>query len=43
MTSRRYFKTPEVMAGVIAIGIIGLATDQILRALHGRAFPYLAR
>ncbi|BBE70853.1 ABC transporter permease [Oharaeibacter diazotrophicus] len=43
MTSRRYFKTPEVMAGVIAIGVIGLVTDQILRALHGRLFPYLAR
>jgi NitT/TauT family transport system permease protein len=41
--SRRYFKTPEVMAGVIAIGIIGLVTDQVLRALHGRLFPYLAR
>jgi NitT/TauT family transport system permease protein len=43
MQARRYFKTPEVMAGVIAIGIIGLVTDQVLRALHGRLFPYLAR
>ncbi|WP_181702113.1 ABC transporter permease [Chthonobacter albigriseus] len=41
--ARRYFKTPEVMAGVIAIGIIGLLTDQILRALHARLFPYLTR
>ena len=24
-------KTPEVMAGVVAIGIIGLVTDQLLR------------
>jgi NitT/TauT family transport system permease protein len=43
MQARRYFKTPEVMAGVIAIGIIGLVTDQILRALHKRLFPYMAR
>jgi NitT/TauT family transport system permease protein len=43
MQARRYFKTPEVMAGVIAIGIIGLVTDQVLRALHGRLFPYLKR
>lgn len=39
--ARRYMKTPEVMAGVVLIGIIGLATDQILRAVHRRAFRYL--
>jgi NitT/TauT family transport system permease protein len=36
--ARRFFKTPEVMAGVVAIGLIGLATDQALRALHRRWF-----
>ena len=41
--ARRYFKTPEVMAGVIAIGIIGLLTDQIIRQLHRRWFGYLTR
>jgi NitT/TauT family transport system permease protein len=41
--ARRFFKTPEVMAGVIAIGIIGLATDQVLRWLHRRWFAYLQR
>ena len=40
-TARRYMKTPEVMAGVVAIGIIGLLTDQLLRYLHRRAFRYL--
>jgi NitT/TauT family transport system permease protein len=40
-SARRYMKTPEVMAGVVVIGIIGLLTDQILRALHRRAFAYL--
>jgi NitT/TauT family transport system permease protein len=40
-TARRYMKTPEVMAGVVAIGIIGLVTDQLLRWLHRRAFRYL--
>lgn len=39
-TARRYMKTPEVMAGVVMIGIIGLLTDQILRAAHRRAFRY---
>ncbi len=41
--ARRFFKTPEVMAGVVAIGIIGLATDQGLRWLHRRLFAYLER
>lgn len=39
--ARRYMKTPEVMAGVVLIGVIGLATDQVLRLLHRRAFRYL--
>lgn len=40
-TARRYMKTPEVMAGVVVIGVIGLITDQLLRAIHRRAFRYL--
>jgi NitT/TauT family transport system permease protein len=41
--ARRFFQTPEVMAGVVTIGIIGLATDQILRRLHRHWFGYLLR
>ena len=40
-TARRYMQTTDVMAGVVAIGLIGLATDQILRRLHSRLFRYL--
>ena len=40
-SARRYVKTPEVMAGVVVIGLIGLLTDQLLRALHRRMFKYL--
>jgi NitT/TauT family transport system permease protein len=40
-TARRYMHTADVMAGVVAIGIIGLVTDQILRRLHHRLFRYL--
>ncbi|HVJ52685.1 MAG TPA: ABC transporter permease [Aliidongia sp.] len=40
-TARRYMNTAEVMAGIVAIGLIGLATDQLLRALHRRLFRYL--
>jgi NitT/TauT family transport system permease protein len=40
---RRFVKTPEVMAGIIAIGIIGLLTDQAFRLAHRKLFPYLRR
>ena len=40
-SARRFVKTPEVMAGVVVIGLIGLLTDQLLRALHRRMFKYL--
>jgi NitT/TauT family transport system permease protein len=40
-SARRFMRTPEVMAGVVAIGLIGLITDQLLRLLHRRAFRYL--
>lgn len=40
--ARRYMDTPQVMAGVVAIGLIGLVTDQALRALHRSCFRYLA-
>ncbi len=39
--ARRYMNTSEVMAGVVTIGLIGLATDQILRLVHKRMFRYL--
>ncbi len=41
-TARRYGKTPEVFAGILTIGIIGLASDQLIRAGHRRGFRYLA-
>ncbi len=38
---RRFVKTPEVMAGILAVGIIGLVTDQLIRYAHRRWFRYL--
>ena len=40
---RRFVKTPEVMAGIVAIGIVGLLTDQAFRYAHRRWFRYLRR
>ena len=38
---RRFVKTPEVMAGILTVGIIGLLTDQAIRAWHRHYFRYL--
>ncbi len=40
-TARRYGKTPEVFAGILTIGMIGLVSDQAIRIFHRRAFRYL--
>lgn len=40
---RRFVKTPEVMAGIITIGIIGLLTDQAFRYGHKKLFAYQRR
>jgi NitT/TauT family transport system permease protein len=39
--SRRFGKTPEVMAGVLTIGLIGLLSDQLIRLASKKLFPYL--
>jgi NitT/TauT family transport system permease protein len=39
--ARRYGKTPEVFAGILTIGVIGLVSDQVIRAAHRRLFRYL--
>lgn len=40
-TARRYVKTPEVMAGILTIGLVGLLCDQAIRMAHRRWFRYL--
>lgn len=40
-SARRFVKTPDVMAGILTVGIIGLVTDQLIRLAHRRAFRYL--
>ena len=38
---RRFVKTPEVMAGILTVGLIGLMTDQLFRLAHRLYFRYL--
>ena len=40
-SARRCVKTPEVMAGILTVGVIGLLTDQVIRYAHRRWFRYL--
>ena len=40
-SARRFVKTPEVMAGILTVGVIGLLTDQAIRYAHRRWFRYL--
>ena len=39
--AQRFLQTDKIFAGIILIGIIGLAIDQAFRLLHRRAFPWL--
>lgn len=41
MRARRFLHTDEIMAGIIVIGVLGMAFDLAFSALHRRLFPYL--
>lgn len=41
MRARRFLHTDEIMAGILAIGILGLSFDILFRKAHGWFFPYL--
>lgn len=38
--AQRFLQTPRVMAGILAIGLLGLLFDQLMRALRPRLFPW---
>ncbi len=39
--AQRFLQTDKIFAGIILIGLIGLAIDQSFRLLHRRAFHWL--
>ncbi len=41
LKAQRFLQTDKIFAGLIAIGLIGLLQDQLLRGLHRVLFPYL--
>lgn len=41
MRAQRFVHVDEIMAGILVIGLLGLASDSLFRLLHRLAFPYL--
>jgi NitT/TauT family transport system permease protein len=40
LKAQRFLQTDKIFAGILLIGLIGLATDQAFRWLHKRCFPW---
>lgn len=43
LKAQRFLQTDKIFVGILMIGVIGLAMDQLFRLIHRRAFPYLHR
>lgn len=41
LRAQRFMQTDKIFAGIILIGFIGLAIDQLFRLLHRKSFPWL--
>ncbi|HEU5283581.1 MAG TPA: ABC transporter permease [Burkholderiales bacterium] len=41
LKAQRFLQTDKIFAGILIIGLIGLIIDQLFRALHRAAFPWL--
>ena len=41
LKAQRFLQTDKIFAGILLIGFIGLAIDQLFRLLHRKAFPWL--
>jgi NitT/TauT family transport system permease protein len=42
-SAQRYLDTPQILIGIVIIGILGLGFDFAFKALYRWAFPYLSR
>lgn len=41
--AQRYLDTPEIILGIIIIGVLGLIFDFSFKGIYARAFPYMSR
>jgi NitT/TauT family transport system permease protein len=40
--AQRYLNTPEIILGILVIGLLGLIFDFGFKFIYARSFPYLA-
>jgi NitT/TauT family transport system permease protein len=40
LKAQRFLQTDRIFVGIIVIGLIGLGTDQVLRWIHRKSFPW---
>lgn len=43
MDAQRYLRTPNIIVGIIAIGLLGLIFDLLFKALYRLLFPWMVR
>jgi NitT/TauT family transport system permease protein len=43
MQAQRYLDTPQIILGIVVIGILGLIFDFSFKAIYAKSFPYLSR
>ena len=41
MRAKRFLHTDEILAGIVVIGVLGLAFDYLFKVAHRKLFPYL--
>jgi len=41
LQSQRFLLTDQVIAGIVAVGLLGIATDAVFRFVHRKLFPYM--
>jgi NitT/TauT family transport system permease protein len=41
LRAQRFMQTDKIFAGIILIGLIGLAIDQLFRWIHRKSFPWM--
>jgi NitT/TauT family transport system permease protein len=41
MQAQRFLKTPQVIAGIIVVGLLGILTDYLFKAASHRLFPWV--
>jgi NitT/TauT family transport system permease protein len=41
MEAQRFLRTAGIIVGILVIGLLGLLTDTLFKALYQRMFPWL--